>query len=344
MRPRQHPGDHRRPGRPARVGLHPLAAAVGQRRGVRPGRTWSGCSSAGGTSVTTSTRARSSTSANPPGTRTSTTRSTRRSTLFSAHGAKVVLFTMPDINAADEAPGSAAYPENEPVAGRRVQRHRRPRGLPPSLDGDAARPQQEARPPWELPTDDRRRRRPVAGRRAHLQGRRRVAPAVRPAHRGQASGCRPRPRSGSDPRAVVRPRAQRRRRHGGPARGSTDGGRVDVMPGTNRRARTRLVRSSWLRLSPAPSPDAPRASTSDGTAAPASRAPSTCVNRVTPDCAAYTYASPRPGTVVVTAPRSSAVNNREFFWSPTSPIGADLTVCATFATGRASTSRASCSA
>jgi len=32
--------------------------------------------------------------------------------IFSAHGAKVVLFTMPDINAADEAPGSAAYPEN----------------------------------------------------------------------------------------------------------------------------------------------------------------------------------------------------------------------------------------
>jgi peptidoglycan/LPS O-acetylase OafA/YrhL len=33
--------------------------------------------------------------------------------LFSAHGAKVVLFTMPDIDAADEAPGSAAYPEND---------------------------------------------------------------------------------------------------------------------------------------------------------------------------------------------------------------------------------------
>jgi peptidoglycan/LPS O-acetylase OafA/YrhL len=32
--------------------------------------------------------------------------------LFSAHGARVVLFTMPDINAADEAPGSAAYSEN----------------------------------------------------------------------------------------------------------------------------------------------------------------------------------------------------------------------------------------
>jgi hypothetical protein len=33
--------------------------------------------------------------------------------LFSAKGAKVVLFTMPDIDAADEAPGSAAYPEND---------------------------------------------------------------------------------------------------------------------------------------------------------------------------------------------------------------------------------------
>ncbi len=32
---------------------------------------------------------------------------------FTARGAKVVLFTMPDINAADEAPGSAAYPEND---------------------------------------------------------------------------------------------------------------------------------------------------------------------------------------------------------------------------------------
>ncbi len=33
--------------------------------------------------------------------------------LFSAKGARVVLFTMPDIDAADEAPGSAAYPEND---------------------------------------------------------------------------------------------------------------------------------------------------------------------------------------------------------------------------------------
>ncbi len=35
--------------------------------------------------------------------------------VFSAHGARVVLFTMPDIDAADEAPGSAAYPENSQI-------------------------------------------------------------------------------------------------------------------------------------------------------------------------------------------------------------------------------------
>ncbi len=61
---------------------------------------------------------------------------------------------------------------------------------------------------------------------------------------------------------------------------------------------------------------------------------STCISRVTPDCAEYTYASPRPGTVIVTAPRSSAGNNREFFWSPTGPSRPDVTVCATFATGQ----------
>jgi hypothetical protein len=60
---------------------------------------------------------------------------------------------------------------------------------------------------------------------------------------------------------------------------------------------------------------------------------STCISRVTPDCEEYTYTSPGPGTVVVAAPRSSAGNNREFFWSPTGPIRPDLTVCATFAGG-----------
>ena len=59
-----------------------------------------------------------------------------------------------------------------------------------------------------------------------------------------------------------------------------------------------------------------------------------CTSRVTPDCSGYLYANPRPGTVVVTAPKSSAVNNREFFWSPSSPIATDLTVCATFVSGQ----------
>ena len=35
--------------------------------------------------------------------------------VLSSKGAKVVLFTMPDIDAADEAPGSAAYSENDPI-------------------------------------------------------------------------------------------------------------------------------------------------------------------------------------------------------------------------------------
>ncbi len=104
-----------------------------------------------------------------------------------------------------------------------------------------------------------------------------------------------------------------------------------MMPGTIRRARpgSAAVLVAALTLALTGCATGP---TSDGTAALPSGS-STCVNRVTPDCAAYTYASPRPGTVVVTAPRSSAVNNREFFWSPTGPTGADLTVCATFATG-----------
>jgi hypothetical protein len=61
---------------------------------------------------------------------------------------------------------------------------------------------------------------------------------------------------------------------------------------------------------------------------------SSCINRVTPDCGAYTYSSPRPGTVVVSASRSSAINNREFFWSRSGPVGADQSVCATFVNGR----------
>jgi len=37
--------------------------------------------------------------------------------------------------------------------------------------------------------------------------------------------------------------------------------------------------------------------------------------------------------VVVAAPPSSAPNNREFFWGPSSPSRPDLTVCATFVDG-----------
>ena len=61
---------------------------------------------------------------------------------------------------------------------------------------------------------------------------------------------------------------------------------------------------------------------------------STCIVRVTPDCTEYTYTSPGPGTVTVAAASSGAIDNREFFWDPTGPVAADLTVCATFADGR----------
>jgi hypothetical protein len=58
-----------------------------------------------------------------------------------------------------------------------------------------------------------------------------------------------------------------------------------------------------------------------------------CTARVTPDCSGYTYTSPSPGAVVVTAPRSSGANNREFFWGESDRDAVDLTVCATFADG-----------
>jgi hypothetical protein len=58
-----------------------------------------------------------------------------------------------------------------------------------------------------------------------------------------------------------------------------------------------------------------------------------CTSRVTPDCSAYRYESDGPGRMVVSAPRSGAVNNREFFWSGDAPDTADQTVCATFASG-----------
>ncbi len=62
--------------------------------------------------------------------------------------------------------------------------------------------------------------------------------------------------------------------------------------------------------------------------------PSTCISRVTPDCTEYSYRSPAPGTVVVTAAPSTAIDNREFFWDPNGPVATDLTVCATFVNGR----------
>ena len=58
-----------------------------------------------------------------------------------------------------------------------------------------------------------------------------------------------------------------------------------------------------------------------------------CTTRVTRDCSGYTYATPSPGTVVVTAPKSSGANNREFFWGLRGRGEADLTVCATFSSG-----------
>ena len=72
-----------------------------------------------------------------------------------------------------------------------------------------------------------------------------------------------------------------------------------------------------------------------GTASVQSASP-TCVSRVTADCSAYTYSSPGRGTVVVTAPKSTGGNNREFFWAPGGPSGPDLTVCARFEDGSGS--------
>ncbi len=61
---------------------------------------------------------------------------------------------------------------------------------------------------------------------------------------------------------------------------------------------------------------------------------SNCTARVTPDCSGYSYSNPSPGAVVVTAPKGSGGNNREFFWSQEQRSEPDLTVCATFATGQ----------
>ena len=58
-----------------------------------------------------------------------------------------------------------------------------------------------------------------------------------------------------------------------------------------------------------------------------------CQVRVTPDGSAYVYSVPAPGTVVVSAPSTSGLNNREFIWSSESPVEANDTACATFDTG-----------
>lgn len=54
---------------------------------------------------------------------------------------------------------------------------------------------------------------------------------------------------------------------------------------------------------------------------------------VTPDGAGYSYWHPGPGAVVVAAPESSGVNEREFFWEGNSPEEPDSTVCETVSTG-----------
>ncbi len=71
--------------------------------------------------------------------------------------------------------------------------------------------------------------------------------------------------------------------------------------------------------------------TGGGVSSPSS---SMCTVRVTPDCSAYTYSNPSPGTEVVTAPKSSAGDNREFFWAKAGRSESDQTVCASFATGQ----------
>lgn len=61
--------------------------------------------------------------------------------------------------------------------------------------------------------------------------------------------------------------------------------------------------------------------------------PAVSAASVTPDGAGYSYLHRGPGTVVVSAPETSGVNEREFFWEETSPEEPDATVCGTFSTG-----------
>lgn len=62
---------------------------------------------------------------------------------------------------------------------------------------------------------------------------------------------------------------------------------------------------------------------------------SACTYRATPDGSAYTYSDSASGSsVTVSAPSSSGTNNREIFWSQSSPVLTNSTVCATFAAGQ----------
>lgn len=62
---------------------------------------------------------------------------------------------------------------------------------------------------------------------------------------------------------------------------------------------------------------------------------SACTLRVTPDGCAYAYVASSDGSsVTVTAPPTTGANNREIFWSQSSPDLSDSTVCATFTDGQ----------
>ncbi len=58
-----------------------------------------------------------------------------------------------------------------------------------------------------------------------------------------------------------------------------------------------------------------------------------CQVRLTSDGSAYIYSVRGARTVVVNAPSTSGINNRDFIWSSKSPIEADDTACATFSDG-----------
>ena len=59
-----------------------------------------------------------------------------------------------------------------------------------------------------------------------------------------------------------------------------------------------------------------------------------CNVAVSADGPGYSYNSPSPGTVIVSAPSTAGLNQREFFFDQSAPVEADSTVCATFASGQ----------